>query len=153
MLLRKGYTSMAVLPNKGYLLGKLLALLEQEGVVEARQYSAASSDPSSVLVPAIALLAGKGQGEVIMEIMNELPMDALSSQVLSAEEQASFPMGYYQQKARAVRVSEQMDEEGQFSAHLLIRLEPSLKEWIMSQGGSKFVRKLLRSQRARGLES
>jgi hypothetical protein len=139
--------------NKGYLLGKLLALFEQEGIVEPRHYSDASKDPSSILVPAIGRLAEKGRSEVITEIMSELPMDALSSQVLSSEEQASFPIGYYQQKARMVRVAEPMDEEKQFSAQLLIRLEPDLKAWTMQQGGSKFVRTLLRSQRAKGLES
>jgi hypothetical protein len=138
--------------NKGYVLGKLLAQLEQEGAITAPSaYQLASINPTPVIVPAFTRLADMGKLDAIIEVMNELPTDTFDNKPLSLEDQASFPLGYFQEKARR-RHPEPVDEEAQFTAQLLIRLEPSLKEWTMQQGGSKFVRSLLRTQRARSTQ-
>ncbi len=133
--------------SKGYLLGKLFALLEREGVVRMEQYQQASVSPLAI-VPAFTRLAETGKLDSIAEVMSELPSDAFNDQGLSPSDQADFPLGYYHQKARFLPRNDQIDEEEQFTAQLLIRLEPSLKKWTMEQGGSSFVRSLLKSKRA-----
>lgn len=133
--------------SKGYLLGKLFAQLEHEGAVRYQDYQIASMAPTSVIVPAFSRLAEMGKADAIIDVMNELPMDALDGKPLSPSDQSDFPMGYYQQKARFLRSTEQTDEEEQFTAQLLIRLEPALKKWTIENGGSKLVRTLLRTER------
>lgn len=132
--------------NKGYLLGKLFAQLEREGAVRATDYQVASAAPTSVIVPAFSRLAEMRRLDAIQEAMGELPLDAFSDGAMSSEDQGSFPLGYYHEKAKAIQ-GEESDE--QLSANLLIRLEPSLKAWVMEQGGSEYVRRLLRKSRPR----
>jgi hypothetical protein len=140
------------MPSKGYLLGKLFAQLEREGAVHTQDYQVASMSPTQIIVPALPRLAEMGKADTIIDVMNTLPMDAFDGQPLSPSDQADFPLGYYQEKAKSLsKVA--MLEETQFTAQLLIRLEPSLKEWVLKRGGSKFVRELLRRERAKEISS
>ncbi len=130
--------------TKGYLLGKLFAQLEREGVLGMQDYNNASTSPITI-VPAFARLAEHGRMDTITEVMSELPRDAFDEQVLSPSDQQTFPLGYWQEKARWLEP--QSDEP--LSANLLVRIEPSLKEWTVKHGGSDLVRRLLRQERAK----
>lgn len=131
---------------KGYLLGKLFAQLEREGAVRYEDYQVASMSPTSIIVPAFSRLAEMRRMDAIQEVMLEVPMDYADGKPLSPSDQADFPLGYYHEKAR--RLCPEY-EEAAFTATLLVRLEPTLKQWTMEHGGSKLVRQLLRAERER----
>lgn len=131
--------------SKGYLLGKLFAQLEREGAVRYEDYQIASMSPTSIIVPAFSRLAEMRKMDAIQEVMLEMPMDYADGKPLSPSDQADFPLGYYHEKARRLRP--ELDEEAAFTATLLVRLEPILKQWTLEHGGSKLVRQLLRAER------
>lgn len=132
--------------SAGYLLGKLFAQLEREGAVQTRDYQQASVNPQAI-IPAFARLAEMGKSDTIIGVMNEIPVDVFDKNVMSPSDQADFPLGYYHTKARALKT--EPDEEESYTAQLLVRLEPSLKKWVIDHGGSKLVRSLLRAERDR----
>jgi cytochrome P450 len=136
--------------STGYLLGKLFAQLEAAGAVDMLRYITASESPKA-MVPAFARLAQLGKTDAITETMNELPLDAFSDEVLSVAEHADFPLGYWHEKARMLRSEEQPDPEEMKTDNLVVRMDASLHAWTLAQGGSKFVRALLRAKRAEHL--
>ena len=129
--------------SKGYLLGKLFAQLEREGVVRMEDYQTASTSPGTI-VHAFSQLAKVGKMDAITEVMNELPRDAFDEQVLSPSDQQTFPLGYWQEKARWL----EPESDEPLTTNLVVRIEPSLKEWTVKHGGSELVRSLLRKKRA-----
>ena len=56
-------------------------------------------------------------------------------------------LGYHHQKWEWTRPEETSEEKR--SENLLVRMEPSLKQWTIQHGGSELVRKLLKAERAK----
>jgi hypothetical protein len=64
---------------RGYLLGRLLALLALQGALEqpAEQlYRLAATSPPQVIPQALATLIGDGKERVLLPLMQHLPLDA-----------------------------------------------------------------------------
>ncbi len=135
--------------TRAYSLGCLLAALEHAGAApNARQLYVQASVRPAALGPALARAAASGQGaDTIAAITARLAPDAFDGE-LTDEEQSAFGLGYYQQRA-ALRTSARPSPRPVGDVSFEFRLDAELKAWILEQGGSAFVRRLLQATRER----
>ncbi|HEY0756708.1 MAG TPA: hypothetical protein VGD98_22335 [Ktedonobacteraceae bacterium] len=145
--------------SRGYLLGRLLVLLAQQGVLEEaveQVYARAAVAPPQVFPQALAALIAAGKEETILSMMTLLPLATFEGG-LNRREQGAFALGYIHERTGIVLpVDEEEDgsEEGaELSERYEFRAEPALKEWIKTRGGGAFVRTLLRAERAKALQA
>lgn len=137
--------------SKGYLLGRLLAVLGREGVLVTtpeRAYELACVYPAQVIVPAITRLIVKKQGDSIEGIMEKLHVDAFKG-ALVAKEQADFALGYHHERSGKTSAPSLADDESELTERFEVRLDDSLKQWMLANGGGALIRSLLRAERAR----
>jgi hypothetical protein len=140
--------------QRGYFLGRLFALLAQQGVLEqpAEQcYRQASTSPPQVFPQALAAAIAAGKEEALFPLMKQLPLDAFDGS-LNRREQGAFALGYTHERTGFTppSIEEEADEEGQeLTERYEFRVDPQLKEWIKREGGGPFIRALLRNERAK----
>ncbi len=141
---------------RGYLLGRLFAHLASQGVLEQppeQLYQQASTAPPQVLPKALATLIAEGKEDTIFPLMKLLPLDAFDGG-LNRREQGAFAIGYAHERsgyALTAMDEEYDDEEQELIERYEFRIDPQLKEWIKTRGGGRFVRNLLRTERAKNL--
>jgi CRISPR-associated protein (Cas_Csd1) len=143
--------------NRGYLLGRLFALLASQGVLEQtpeQLYELASTAPPQVLPKALAILIGSGKEQILFPLMKQLPLEAFDGP-LNRREQGAFAIGYaHERSGYAVpQAEDEGDEEGQdLTERYEFRVDPQLKEWIKMSGGGAFIRSLLRAERTKSAQ-
>ncbi len=139
---------------RGYLLGRLFALLAREGALEQPAetlYQQASTTPPQVLPMALARLVGAGKEELLYPLMKQLPLDAFDGP-LNRREQGAFAMGYAHERSGylvATVQEEHEEDEQELTERYEFRVDPQLKEWIKARGGGPFIRAALREERSR----
>jgi hypothetical protein len=145
--------------SRGYLLGRLLALLARQGALQAppeQVYQLASSAPPQVFPQALATLIAEGREEMILSLMTLLPLNTFDGG-LNRKEQGAFAIGYAHERAGYQLPLEDEEDGAELEAELTeryeFRLEPPLKEWIKVNGGGAFVRAVLRAERVKHLPS
>ncbi|HLG75972.1 MAG TPA: hypothetical protein VKX46_06130 [Ktedonobacteraceae bacterium] len=142
---------------RGYLLGRLFALLAMQGVLEEapeRLFRLASTAPPQVLPKALAALIESGKEEVLYPLLGRLPLDAFDGP-LNRREQGAFALGYAHERSGQPMplVEEEHDgEEQDLTDRYEFRVDAQLKDWIKSNGGGSFIRDILRAERARSLQ-
>ena len=140
--------------NRGYLLGRVFAVLARLGVLEGtveELYQNASARPQQVLPKAIASAIETRKGEELFPLLGALPADAFDGP-LNWRERGAFAIGYvHEQTSVALPKHEDEGEDAEqgLTERYELRLDPQLKEWLKSSGGGIFVRKLLRTERER----
>jgi CRISPR-associated protein (Cas_Csd1) len=140
--------------NRGYLLGRVFALLARLEVLEGRAeelYQNASARPPQVLPKAIATAIAAGKGEELFPLLSLLPVEAFDNG-LNWREQGAFVIGYAHESTGVVlpkREEESEDGEQGLTERYELRVDPQLKEWLKNSGGGSFVRTLLRTERER----
>jgi hypothetical protein len=137
---------------RGYLLGRLFAILAREGVLgqSAEQlYQVASTTPPQVIPQALARLVEAGKEEQLYPLMNQLPLETFDGP-LNRREQGAFAMGYTHERSGYLiaQAEEEHDEDEQeLTERYEFRLDVQLKEWIKMRGGGPYVRAVLRNER------
>jgi hypothetical protein len=145
--------------SRGYLLGRLLAILARQGALEApleQVYQLASSAPPQVFPQALATLIAAGKEETILSLMTLLPLNTFDGG-LNRREQGAFAIGYSHERAGYLLPLEDEEEGAELESELTeryeFRVEPPLKEWIKVNGGGAFIRAVLRAERAKQLQA
>lgn len=140
--------------RRGYLLGRLFALLALQGALEqpAEQlYRLASTSPPQVIPRALATLIENGKEESLLPLMKHLPPDAFDGP-LNRREQGAYAIGYGHERGGyplPLQEEERDEEEQELTERYEIRVDPRLKEWIKLKGGGTFIRAILRSERTK----
>lgn len=82
-----------------YVLGAILARVEHASVIKAPhvEYEKLISHPSERLPQLITMLQQAGKGDIIIDLMAQLPA---IPDTLTNEQQSSFALGYYQEKGK-----------------------------------------------------
>jgi len=144
--------------SRGYLLGRLLALLARQEALEAtpeQAYQLASSAPPQVFPKALATLIAAGKEENILHLMTLLPLNTFDSG-LNRREQGAFALGYFHERAGYQLPLEDEEEDAELETELTeryeLRVEPGLKEWMKANGGGAFVRAVLRAERVKQVQ-
>jgi len=137
---------------RGYLLGRLFALLAAHGALESSPeslYQLASTAPPQVIPRAIAGMIEAGKEEVLFPLMRQLPLDAFDG-ALNRREQGAFALGYMHERSgysTPLTEEERDNDEPDLTERYEFRLDPQLKEWLKIRGGGAFIRNLLRAER------
>ncbi len=143
-----------MVPNRGYLLGRLFALLATLEVLDEspeQLYQKAAATPPQVLPAAIAKAIATGKEEALFPLLNALPLEAFDSG-LNRREQGAFSIGYvHERTGRPVPLPEEEtdDLEPELTDRYEFRIDPQLKEWLKTQGGGGFVRTILRAEKVK----
>lgn len=139
--------------RKAYLLGRLLAILAREGALNTstleRALELGMVLPVQVIVPAITNLVEKGRGDMIAEIMEQLPQGAFHGGAHNMYDQSEFMMGYYHERGGAMRQMALKEDITTLTERYEVRIEPDLKQWMLEHGGAPLIRSLLRIERER----
>ncbi len=146
--------------SRGYLLGRLLALLAKQGALEAppeQVYQLASSAPPQVFPQALATLIATGKEETILPLMTLLPLNTFDGG-FTRREQGAFAIGYSHERAGYLLPLMKDEEdaaelEAELTERYEFRVDPPLKEWMKANGGGAFIRAVLRAERAKQLQS
>jgi hypothetical protein len=141
--------------TRGYLLGRLFALLALHGALEqpAEQlYQQASITPPQVIPKALTSMIEAGKEQLLFPLMKQLPLDAFDGP-LNRREQGAFAMGYAHERAGFTSAPDEEgndeEQEQELTERYEFRLDPQLKEWVKLHGGGMFIRTMLRNERAR----
>ncbi len=143
--------------NRGYLLGRLFAVLVQQEALEQppeQLYHQASTVPPQVIPKALATMIERGKEEVLFPLLKQLPLDSFDGP-LNRREQGAFAMGYAHERVGYTPPSleeEHEEEEQDLTERYEFRVDPQLKEWIKMHGGGTFMRTILRAQRAQSTQ-
>jgi hypothetical protein len=144
--------------NRGYLLGRLFALLATNQALEQpveHLYQQASTAPPHVLPKALATMIATGKEELLFPLLRQLPLDAFDGP-LNRREQGAFALGYAHERMGYPMPSQEEehdDEEQGLTERYEFRLDPQLKEWIKMQGGGSFIRATLRNERIKSAQA
>jgi hypothetical protein len=142
---------------RGYLLGRLFALLAMQGALEqpAEQlYQLAATSPPQVIPKALATMIEAGKEEAVFLLVKQLPLDAFDGP-FNRREQGAFAIGYAHERLGYVLPEleeEHAEDEQELTERYEFRLDPQLKEWIKMSGGGTFIRSLLRAERAKTVQ-
>lgn len=137
---------------RGYLLGRLFALLAAHEVLEGPPtslYQLASTAPPQVIPKALAGMIEAGKEEILFPLMQQLPLDAFDGN-LNRREQGAFALGYMHERSgysTPLTEEERDSDEPDLTERYEFRLDPLLKEWLKIHGGGAFIRDLLRTER------
>ncbi|MBF6588908.1 MAG: ribbon-helix-helix protein, CopG family [Ktedonobacterales bacterium] len=86
-----------------YIIGRIFARLEAGGAFapddQPRQYTLVSGNPARHLPPLVARLIERGKGDMLADLMAQIPTETLPGMVSGAGLSA-FGLGYYHQKAQ-----------------------------------------------------
>ncbi|GCE24386.1 type I-C CRISPR-associated protein Cas8c/Csd1 [Dictyobacter kobayashii] len=113
--------------NRGYLLGRLFALLARQGMLQGdpeHVYQVASTTPPQVLPAALAFAIQQGREVELYPLTQLLPMDAFNSP-LNRREQGAFALGYLQERSgHPMPVAEDEDDEPDLTERYELRIDP-----------------------------
>lgn len=139
--------------NTPYLLGRLAAALERLGALAPNTLYMAYEQPAQ-LSPLIARAMEKGADAeaLLLPLIAQIPSDPNPfEQKLTVEQQSTFGLGYYHQRAefRAGLLPKLPESEPDLDDRYELRIDTDLKAWTKANGGDKLIRTLLRAAKER----
>lgn len=133
--------------SEAYVLGQLTAFLEKEKALAGyNPVGKIMDNPALVLKPAIEKIMRAGRADLITEYMSQLSPETLRTSPLVEDEVNNFTLGYYHERVRLKGGTVQADIQESLTERYEIKFTPTMKAWVLANGGAETIRRLIQQE-------